>query len=323
MRKIIAILSLFILVIVGVFQWKTILQNVTGSPTAYAVGDLTVNWGVPEGNPIFTIFNMAPGQSQSRNVSVINSSPVPRLVAVMGELQTDTGNMKNALLITMSQGIDVLYGPKTLSQFFADSSTPDGVPLSNITSGGSATYTFNVLFDPSSGNEFQNKSITFNLHIGVSTPTPAACLGITFNNPPIFGTSGNDTLLGTSGNDLIISLEGNDTIVSKEGSDCVVSGLGNDIIQTGLGNDIVSSEQGGDTIVTGVGNDTVIGGLGNDTITSDAGNDTVNGNEGNDVVTGGDGVDILRGDAGSDIVNGGAGSDSCSAEIKVSCEINL
>ena len=42
--------------------------------TVKAFGDLTVDFHVPIGNPIFTVNNMAPGDFQNKNVDVTNST---------------------------------------------------------------------------------------------------------------------------------------------------------------------------------------------------------------------------------------------------------
>src|SRR3989344_1442269 len=60
------------------------LYQMLAPSTAYAVGDLAVNWGVAEGNPIFTINNMAPGQVETRSVIVTNNAVSVRPVGVRG-----------------------------------------------------------------------------------------------------------------------------------------------------------------------------------------------------------------------------------------------
>lgn len=305
------------------FTWSGIYKNIFGVSTAFAVGDLTVNWGVPSGNPIFTISGMAPGQSQTRTVAVTNGSPTTRSIGVSGNKTAETGNLANALIITITRGGTDLYGgtagEKTLSQFLTESALPGFVPLSSLNSGQSANYVFTVKFKDNAGNEFQNKTLALDLIIGLAVDAPTACQGITFSKV-INGTSGNDSLVGTNGNDLIIGLEGNDRIAGGNGNDCIVGGGGNDQISGDNGDDIIDAGAGNDQVAGGNGDETIFGGDGTDTIDGGNGVDHVFGGAGNDTMTGSNGDDNLQGDGGSDTAIGGAGSDVCSAETKVQCE---
>lgn len=272
---------------------------------AYAIGDLTVNWGVAEGNPIFTINNFTPGQTSSKLVTVTNNATVSRSVGVRGVLTSETGNISQAVDFVISQGGIDLYGGtagnKTLAQFFTDSTNPEGIFLSNLNPSNSTDYTFKATFLQNADNNFQGKSIIFDLKIGISNNLPAQCQNITFNKT-IFGKQGNDILVGTNGNDLIYGMGGNDIILGGGGNDCIIAGDGNDIIGGGSGNDVV------------------IGNGGNDAIDGGDGNDYVEGDNGNDIISGASGNDILIGGANIDIASGGSGIDNCQAEIKANCE---
>lgn len=330
--------------------------------TAYAIGDLTVNWGVPEGNPIFTVTNFAPGSSQTRNVIVTNNATTSRPVGVRGLKTLETGGLGDKLLIKISKSGTDLYGGttgiKTLTQFFTASAGPDGIPLSTLSPSTSTTYVFNVTFDPLAGNEFQDKTIVFDLKIGIAITIPEACLGIDLTNKaPIFGTQNNDVIHGTSGDDVIFGLEGNDNIFGGGGNDCIIGGIGNDTLRGETGNDMLFGNEGNDLLIGAVGNDQIFGGDGNDTIRGENGNDILHGDRGNDTITGGNGSDIINGETGNDMLkgengndqvlgdegndvldggsgndtldggsgidtaNGQSGTDTCSAETKTSCEL--
>lgn len=307
--------------------------------TAFAVGDLVVNWGVPEGSPIFTVSGAFPGQSESRNVTVSNSAAMSRPVAVRGVLDNQTASMSGVLKITISEGGTALYGPRTLQEFFDDSNSSNGIALSNLSSGATTTYEFKLVFVPEAGNEFQNKEIKFDLNLGVGFTLPAECGELSQYNAPIFGTSGNDKLFGGNKKDLIIGLEGDDIIQGGNNDDCIVGGDGNNKIDGGNGRDVITSGSGDDRIdggnnddqiIAGNGKNIVQGGNGNDQITTGTGVDLVDGGNGRDRVYAGEGDDNLKGVNGNDILygeggfdkaNGGNGADICEAEVKINCEI--
>lgn len=291
------------------------ILNFFSKNTAYAVGDLTVNWGVPSGDPIFTVANMAPGDSQTHTVEVLNGASSPRPIAVRGVLNTDPSNLASVLQITISENGTDLYGGttgvKTLAQFFNDSQTANGIALSSINPATSADYEFTVLFDPLAGNDFQNASLDFDLQIGITSDIPQECLTEEFNNANvIYGTEGNDTIHGTSGKDVIIALEGNDKVFGKGGNDCIVGGIGNDELRGETGNDLVFGGLDSDTLWGGNGNDSLFGGEGTDTIRGENGNDIVHGDSGNDVLLGGNGNDELHGGLDNDTLSGENGSDT-------------
>ena len=361
------ILTLLSLIIIGVLLVQSNGLGLFNKNTAFAVGDLTVDWGIGMGDvgPIFNVSNFAPGDTESRDVNVDNGAVSSRPVGVRGIETSGIGSISGVLDIVISEGGSDLYGgsptgPKTLAQFFTESAGPDGIPLSILGSGSSATYTFKISLQESAGNEFQNTNVVFDLKIGISIPVPQECSEIEFNlvgGLPIFGTSGNDRINGTRGNDLIFAFEGNDKIFSHGGDDCIVSGSGNDEARGETGNDVIFGNEGNDLLIGAVGNDKILGGSGNDTIRGENNDDVIEGNEGNDKITGGNGNDlidggnnnddlsgengqdqisggtgddkltggagndILLGNDGTDSANGQSGTDTCDAESETNCEL--
>src|SRR3989344_2685001 len=247
-KRILVILSLIVIAVLLVQNNGLGLFN---KNTAYAVGDLTVDWGIGIGDvgPIFNISNFAPGETESRDVDVNNGAPSPRPVGVRGILTSDPTSMAAVMNIEIKEGVNIIYSA-TLSQFFSDSSGPNGIPLSTLNSGANTNYEFIVAFDQSAGNEFQSKSIIFDIQIGISVDLPSSCDNITFNGNIMFGTVGADALTG---------------------------GLGNDRIDAGSDNDIVLGNNGNDNINGGSGNDTLTGGNGTDTVRGGSGTDTCDG----------------------------------------------
>lgn len=351
-----------LLFLIGVLSLnQNFLKNIFNSPTAFAIGDLTVNWGVPEGNPIFTVSNIAPGQTEERIVQVSNGASSARPVGVRGIEATDSANLSDVMEMTISQGATDLYGGttgiKTLTQFFTESSGINGIPLSILGPGINTNYAFKVKFSDSAGNEFQGQSIVFDLKIGITVDVPTDCSSIIFSGSPIFGTQGNDNINGTLGNDLIIGFEGNDRLSGGGGMDCIIGNEGNDILDGGLAKDFLFGNAGNDNLSGGLAEDMIIGGadediidggvgadkiegnegddnilggvdgdqikgdLGDDKIDSGVGNDTVFGDDGNDNIKGGVGNDILDGGSNTDNIDGGVGMDTCIAETKIHCEL--
>lgn len=284
------------------------LRFASKNSTVRAVGDLRVDWGVPEGESIFVVENMAPGQIESRVVSLINSASSIRPAGVRGVKTAETGNLLNALNIIISQNGNVLYD-NTLSQFFQDSQGPAGISLGNVNPGETVNYDFQVTFSPSAGNEFQSTSVVFDLKIGIAIEIPDECKDISLGVDPIFGTERRDNLRGTNGNDLIFGFEGNDIIQSSNGNDCVVGGPGNDILNNSNGDDVTYGDEGNDRINGSNGNDLIFGGSGNDTIRGSNGDDTIYGGEGDDDLDGGNGDDFVYGEDGDDELNGSNGND--------------
>lgn len=308
-------LGVLLIVLLGLLIPTNILSNFTKNSTAQAVGDLTVDWGVPEGNPIFTVNNMAPGEMESRTVHVTNGASTNRPVGVRGIKTSETGDLSTVLAMVISENGTDLYGgssstgPRTLTQFFSESAGPDGISLSTLGPGNDTHYTFEVEFDENAGNEFQGKSVVFDLKIGIAISVPEECKNIHFSGSPIFGTENRDVLHGTNGNDLIFALEGNDVVNASNGNDCVVGGPGDDIVHGSNGKDVLFGNEGNDRIDGLNGNDLIFGGEGNDIINSSNGDDLIEGGDGNDKIKGGNGDDHIEGGGGNDQVKAGNGND--------------
>ena len=232
-----------------------------------------------------------------------NDSSSSRPVAIRGIQSALTDSFADVLEITISESGNILYGPVTLDQFFSDSNSPDGIPLSDLNSGAQTTYQFELTFKTDAGNEFQNQTIVFDLIIGVAFSVPMECGNPAQYGTPIFGTSGNDNLRGGNKKDLIVGLDGNDTISGGNNNDCIIGGPGNNKLTGGNGRDVISAEDG---------NDKVDGGNDNDTVSAGGGNDTISGGNGNDE---------LFGELGIDSIHGGNGKDTCEAETKIKCEL--
>jgi len=326
MKKI-SLLKIIIPVLVIVFaltQTNILVQIKIGHPTAQAAGDLNINWGVPDGQPIFSVGNFLPGDEVEKTVMIFNGALSTKPIAVVGVETEEMKNLADVLEITVSQNGTDLYGgslgTKTLTQFFQESTIPNAIFLFNLNSGESKEVKFKVKFKEDAGNAYQNAKVVFDIIIGLFYQIPEECKNIKFSQPPIFGTRRNDVLRGGNGNDLIFGFEGNDRIEGSNGDDCLVGGEGNDRIYGSNGNDVILGEEGNDYLDGSNGNDRLFGGSGNDIVDAGNGDDYVEGNEGNDNLRGGNGNDILLGNSRIDITRGDLGRDRCEAEIRFGCE---
>lgn len=304
-----------------------VLHNLFAPKTAYAVGDLDVIWGVPDGDPIFVVENMLPGDTEERTVTVENNGSTDRKVSIRGIKTDEEKDFSEILDFRISEnGIDIYggtspTGQKTLADFFADSEGPTGLALTTVTSGSSTQYTFTAAFPAISGNEYQGARVVFDLIIKLAFDVPEACSHIEFSGDPIFGTSKGDKIKGTKGNDLIFGLEGGDAIDGREGDDCIVGGKGGDSLKGGKGSDVIIGGLGGDAIFGDAGDDIMYGNEGGDSLEGGDGNDKGWGGPGSDSLSGGKGDDELHGEGGSDVASGGQGTDICTAEVRMSCEL--
>ena len=162
------IVSLLIIVVAARFIFPDLFKP----STVRAVGDLVINFHVPQGDPIFVVENMLPGDEEDRDIDIKNNGEVTRMIRVKGVrtggVETDP-LLETILDIVIKEGITPIYGtgsptgPKTLSEFFMESNDIDWLFLNTINPDGDKTYNFHVTFPIHAGNEFQNKSVIFDL----------------------------------------------------------------------------------------------------------------------------------------------------------------
>lgn len=343
--KTIRLISLTVIAAILLSQ-TSILQNIITPKSAYAVGDLTVTWegaGTGDTGPMFTVANMAPGQASQKTITVQNDAASARPIGIRGVKMQETGSLGDAMEITISRSGTDLYGGtsgiKTVSQFFTDSLSPNGITLGLLNSGATASYQVKVSFKNTANNTFQNKNLAFNLLIGLAIDIPAAChtMAIDFAHP-IMGTGKSEKINGTNGNDLILALEGSDSVDGKNGNDCIIGGAGSDSLKGNNGKDVLLGDNGSDSLDGGNNEDVLLGGDGSDSLTGGNENDELHGEQGsdtlkgengldklfggigNDALDGGNGNDTLNGQDGIDSANGQNGTDTCIAETKKNCE---
>src|SRR3972149_1392888 len=106
-KKFFRIIS-FVLIVALVVHTKGF--GIFEKKTAYAVGDLNVVWGVPDGDPIFVVENMLPGDTEDRDVDVANGGTVPRDVGVRGVKTEEIAGFAAILDFVISEDSTEIYG---------------------------------------------------------------------------------------------------------------------------------------------------------------------------------------------------------------------
>src|SRR4030042_3147465 len=102
----------FTLAVAVIVAMVVIYQNAHPS-TVRAVGDLNVDWGVPDGEPIFVVQKALPGDIETRSVLVTNGGTVIRPVGVRGVKTSETGSLATVLDFVVSENGTDLYGGKS------------------------------------------------------------------------------------------------------------------------------------------------------------------------------------------------------------------
>lgn len=165
MKRLVRILILFF-VIAGLVYVNDGIKSDPAYGTYREYGSLLVDFYVPKGKPIFKLYDMKPGDYEQRKVYVKNKGNVSKKIYVVGIRKGGAGSdpkIESVLEITIKDGNNILYGPKKLSQFFADSKEGSGIFLNKLYPWAYKTYYFMVDFPVLAGNEFQRKSVIFDL----------------------------------------------------------------------------------------------------------------------------------------------------------------
>lgn len=186
MKKILKIILIFTGVLLLIVYKDKLRFQVLGR-TAQSVGDLTIDWGVPAGKPIFYVINFMPGDEETRTVKIMNSSSKVKIIGIKGIKTSFLSFLGTALEITISQGGNDLYGgskgTKTLSQFFLESIFLNSIKLFSLNPGETKTVIFKVKFKNNAGNLYQKTKVVFNLKVGYYLTEQRGCEGIKFPGP--------------------------------------------------------------------------------------------------------------------------------------------
>lgn len=158
------------IILLGVFiQVSGVMKTIFSPSTVRAFGDLTADFHVPLGTPIFTITNAKPGDSDNHPVDIHNGATVARRVAVKGKWVDGVGispAIEHVLSLVIKEGTENVY-TGTVEEFLNKSTLyPDGVEIGTVAAGGDETYDFEIGFPSSAGDEYQGKSVKFDLTFG-------------------------------------------------------------------------------------------------------------------------------------------------------------
>ena len=172
MKKISKIKIIFTILGVAVFSSVFLFGN-----TAKAASPLEVEFQ-NEPQPLFYEVNFLPNQSVTGWIKVTNKSgKVQKIVteAVNYPNQISSTDLSQALMIVIKKGTKELYGgsadPKILSAFYLDSGKPspeddEEIYLSDLENDETVQYDITISFPAEKGNEWQNKTTSFDLAIG-------------------------------------------------------------------------------------------------------------------------------------------------------------
>ena len=136
--------------------------------TVRAFGNLTATYlGVPLGQPIFNITNLMPGSVPiTRTVIVKNDSNKETEIYVKsirkGPANAVSPRLETTLDLQIKNGGAILYSNK-LSKFFEDTAGEKGLKLKDIPKKETLNFDFIVSFPASAGNEYQGKSVLFDI----------------------------------------------------------------------------------------------------------------------------------------------------------------
>ena len=126
---------------------------------AFAVDPLNV---VFENNPLFGEVNFLPGDIKEGDVGVTNNTDTIQNVYAESVNGSDPDGLGSQMRLRVLEGLNVRY-----DDVFSDFLSAGPVSLSALDSG-STTYTFEVSFLDSTDNNYQGKSLGFDLCIGFS-----------------------------------------------------------------------------------------------------------------------------------------------------------
>lgn len=114
-----------------------------------------------ENDPLFNEANFLPGDNVSRWVQAANSSGETKSMAAEAIYVSDPDGLADVLNLEIKEGQQVLYDG-TLAGFF----DAGEVYLSELADGGQTQYDFTVSFAPGAENEYQGKSLGFDILVG-------------------------------------------------------------------------------------------------------------------------------------------------------------
>lgn len=115
--------------------------------------------------PFFTISNMLPGTHVQKSMKLVNKQSNPQKISVYATLKSSKGRLKNVLRFAI----------------FKDKNSIKSIPLiellakpmdlGSLKPGEAKTVVMDIEMPSSAGNKYQQSSVVFDLHIGMSGPS--------------------------------------------------------------------------------------------------------------------------------------------------------
>ena len=128
---------------------------------AQSTNDIVI---VFEETPLFKNLNILPGYETTKSVEVYNNTDELQSAAVLVDYFEDDEGLGSQMEIVISEGATELY-QNNLADFFTDGE----IDLSDIVANENKQYNFTVSFLSETDNDFQGKSLNFNITVGVQT----------------------------------------------------------------------------------------------------------------------------------------------------------
>ena len=165
-NKLSNIIKIFIslVIIAGVAGLVMVIKD---TKITKAFGDFIVTF---PSSPFFHETNLVPGDVVNKSLTIKNSGTLARMVAVKADQVSrspaSNPNLDDALNLKISESSNTLYGPTQLNNFLNDTNTDGTILYSVINPSQTKNYDFNVVFPTSASNEYQARSVEFDLHVG-------------------------------------------------------------------------------------------------------------------------------------------------------------
>lgn len=148
---------------------KKILKNIilslaivvclfSSAPEAMSAPSGTVSF---EQTPLFNNANFIPGDAVTRWIKVVNNTLEEHQAVVRLTNVLDVNNLGGQIELVIKKGGAILYNGT-----FSDLFNKDKIKLSKVAAGDWAQFDFIATFKTTAGNNFQNKTLNFDLVVG-------------------------------------------------------------------------------------------------------------------------------------------------------------
>lgn len=121
-----------------------------------------------QSNPLFADLNIIPGDKTTKWVSVNNTSGENLNAKVVVDYYEDNDSLASQMNILINSGADIFY-EDSLANFFSDGEAN----LSSVLADSSKVYDFTISFLDEAGNDYQGKSMNFDISISLESESGA------------------------------------------------------------------------------------------------------------------------------------------------------